>query len=147
MLFSILGAISGLGGLISSITGQIRDYQVAKAKADTDKEKMKYDQQIQEAQARKAVLVAEAGNRVAGAINASARFTLAMSAAILLMKITVWDKVIGSLRGCAGDGAANLPDCIIYRTDPLDSNVWWFLIAVIGFYFLYDIAARSRRNP
>jgi len=56
----------------------------------------------------------------------------------------MWDKVIGSIVGCTGD-TSRMPECQTYITDPLDSNLWWTVTAVIAFYLAYDIAARIRR--
>lgn len=143
-MLSILGLLTGLAGPLSSITGKISDLLVARAQARTDQERMKVDQQIEEAHDRKAILVAEAGNRVAGTINASMRLALAVGPAAILLKLMLWDKVIGSFAGCAGSGGHGL-NCASFRTDPLDTNQWMVITAVIAFYFAYDMMARSRK--
>src|SRR5437868_3595020 len=103
MWLSILGLLTGLAGPLVNLAGRITDLQIAKVGASTDKEKALIDQQIEEAHDRKAILIAEAGNRVAGAINASVRLFLALPSGIILWKLLVWDKVLGSFKGCAGD--------------------------------------------
>lgn len=140
----ILGLITGLAGPISNAVASITNLKQAQVVAQSDKDRQLINQQIQEAEARKAVLIAEAGNRVAGALNASMRFSIASFAAILLGKLLVWDKVIGSFAHCAGRNG-NLPGCETFTTDALDTNQWWVITAVIGFYFLYDMMSKSRR--
>lgn len=142
-MFTILGWLTGLAGPIASITNKIIDLRAKQAETASATEKAKIDQQIEEAHDRKAVLVAEAGNRIAGAMNATVRLALTIGPAAVIMKLTLWDKVIGSFYGCTAKTIA--PFCSVFRTDPLDANLWWIITAVIGFYFLYDIAAKSRK--
>lgn len=149
MLSILLGLITGLAGPISSAITTIADLKKAKVQAETDKEKMAYNQQIEEAHDRKAILVAEAGNRIAGVINASIRLTLALGPAAVLLKLFAWDKVVGSFEGCAGlapTAAKALKEhCMTFRTDPMDVYQWSVISAVIAFYFAYDMFARSRK--
>ena len=144
MLSLVLGFVTGLVGPISNVLGRLADLKIAQVQASTDKEKMLVDQQIIEAEGRKAVLIAEAGHRIAGTINASVRLFLTLGPAILLAKIFIWDKVVGSFAGCAGPGGKNL-GCDTFTTDALDTNLWWVITAIIAFYFAYDMMARSRR--
>lgn len=143
MLSLILGWITGLAGPISSIISKISDLQIAKVQASTDQQKAKIDQQIEEAHDRKAVLVAEAGSRVASAINTSFRALLTIGPALYIIKITAWDKVVGSFMGCSG--GANRVDCQIFNTDALkEPHMWAIIGGIIAFYFMYDIYAKSR---
>ncbi len=135
MLSIILGFVTGLAGPISNIAGKIVDLKSAKLIASNDLEKKQIDAQIEEAHDRKAILIAEAGDRLATMMNVGVRTAIGGSVAALLGKIFVWDKVVGSLYHCT--------DC--FRTDPLDTNLWWVVFAVIGFYFAYDIAARLKK--
>lgn len=139
MLSLILGFVTGLAGPIASIASKISDLQLAKVQATTNTEKMKIDQQIEEAHDRRMVLIAEAGNR----LNSYMRFFIALGPASLLFKVTFWDKVMGSLVGCTNPTIAS--QCYAFRTDPSDPQIWTVLIAVIAFYFAYDLAARSRK--
>jgi len=141
MLITILGFITGLAGPIRDIAGKIADLKIAQVQAATDQERAKIGGEIAEAQARQAVLVAEAGSR----INAIMRCALAFGPMLYLLTIFVWDKVIGKFAGCSGPAAAKNPSCQIFLTDPLDDNLWKIVVAVIAFYFVYDIAARFRR--
>jgi len=52
------------------------------------------------------------------------------------VKFFAWDKTVGSLAGCAGEVGRTLAGCETFRTDALDANQWWVVIAVVGFYFL-----------
>jgi len=72
------------------------------------------------------------------------RATIGASVAIIIAKLLVWDKVIGSLVGCAG-AAGQAMDCAIYRTDILDPNQWQIITAAVGFYFLYEGAVNVTR--
>src|SRR6266704_2122449 len=103
-MFSILGLITGLAGPISLITGKIADLQTAKLTATTDYQRNQINQQIEEAHDRKAILVAEAGNRLAAGLNASTRLLAALGPILFVFKVFFWDKVIGSFVGCSGPG-------------------------------------------
>lgn len=127
MIASIIGAVVGALNPISKITGQIADVKIARAKADTDDKRIAADERIKSLEARRDVLVAESGSR----INTFMRFALAFGPMLYLNKIFVWDKVLGPITGGT--------------TDPLDTNLWSVVIAVVSFYFLYDIAARWKR--
>lgn len=130
----ILGLITGLAGPIASVISKISDLQIAKVQASTDQEKMHIDAQISESHDRLGVLQAEAGNRV----NAIMRFLLALGPMVFLIKVFIFDKVLGSLMGHGKGGD-------IWSTDPLDSNLWAVVTAVLAFYFMYDIAASWRK--
>ena len=144
MFFSILGLLTGLAGPLAQITGKITDLKLAQVQAKSNTERAEIDQRIEEAHDRKAILVAEAGQRIAGTINASMRFILALGPAVLLSKIFVWDKVMGSFYGCAGNQGQLDPSCNVFRTDPLDPYLWGVVTAVIAFYFAYDMMMKRR---
>lgn len=135
MLSIILGFITGLAGPISNVVSKISDLQIAKVTAATDQERIHIDAQIAESHDRMSVLVAEAGSR----INATMRFLLALGPMVILNKIFIFDKVLGSLLGHSKDGS-------MFTTDALDSNLWGVVVAVISFYFVYDLAAGWRRK-
>lgn len=134
-LTGILAFITGLAGPISQAFNKIEDLKLARVRASTDQEKMHIDAQIDEAHDRMMVLQAEAGSR----INAIMRFMLAFGPMVYLNKVFVFDKVIGSFLGMAKTGS-------MFVTDPLDSNLWAVVTAVLSFYFVYDIAATFRRS-
>lgn len=132
MLITILGFITGIGPALAQIAQKIADLQIAKVQATTDQERARLDAEISEAHARRDTLVAEAGSR----INAIMRGLLAAGPTIYLNKVFIFDKVIGSLTGQTSS---------IFSTDPLDANLWKVVVAVIAFYFVYDMAARFRK--
>lgn len=144
-MFSILGFIpsiltflTGLSGTAGKISGDIRDLQIARENAKTDKEKAIIDAQIQESHDRKDAIVAEAGSRINGIV----RSLIVIPPALVLYKLMAFDKVIGSLAGCSGE-AGKQAACHIFRTDPLDAYQWGVITAVIAFFFLYDMGKRK----
>lgn len=132
MFLTIIGFITGLIGPIRDIAAKIADLKIAQVQASTDQEKAKIQGEIEEARSRQMVLSAEAGSR----INSIIRGALAFGPMIYLTKLFVWDKVVGSFAGYTLN---------IFRTDELTDNQWKVIVAVIAFYFVYDIAARFRR--
>lgn len=129
-LLSLLGIIPEAISLGKSITGLIQ----RKAELRSDVEKANIDASVQELQARRDILIAEAKQERSAFVNACMRGFLAIPAGIALWKLIVWDKVIGSFKGCA----AKLPslDCVTHRTDAFDANMWWVILGVVGFYFV-----------
>ena len=135
MFLALIGLLSGLAGPISSVVNRMQDVKIELAKVQSDTERNKLLAEQEELGARKAVLIAEAGSR----INSIMRACIAFGPALYLFKIFVMDKVIGSIvRGITGK------DYQIFLTDPLDDNLWKVVVAVIAFYFLYDMTARFR---
>lgn len=126
MIASIVGAILGALNPISKITGQIADAKIAAIHATTDKEKVASEERARALEARRDVLIAEGSFT---RLNVFMRFALAFGPMLYLNKIFIWDKVLK-----------------LGATDPLkDDNLWAVVIAVVSFYFLYDIAARWKR--
>jgi hypothetical protein len=137
---SILGFLTGMGGVIRDVTARITDLKIAQVNAGTEQEKAKIQAQIDEAHDRRAVLVAEAGSR----INAMMRAAIAFGPALYVLKYYAWDKVLGSLVGCAGRTAPGT--CQTFITDGLNDQMTTVLTAVIAFYFLYDAVATFRKR-
>ena len=135
MLSLILGFVTGLTGPILNFAGRLADLQIAKVNAASDTEKAKINAEIEEVHDKRAVLIAEAGNRLGCFLNASMRFLLAIGPLVVLTKLMVWDKVIGSINGCYGDAGREFV-CQVYNTDPLDAYQWGIIAVVTGFYFV-----------
>jgi hypothetical protein len=133
MLFTILGALTGLAGPISQAVAKLADLNIAKVQAGSDKEKQEIDGQISEAHDRMMVLTAEAGSRV----NSIVRGLLAFGPMLYLDKVFIWDKVIGSFAGYTKD---------IFTTDGLSDELKTIVMVVLSFYFAYDIAASWRKK-
>lgn len=148
---AILSLVTGLGPTLSNVGKQISDYKIAKGNTESQREKNKIDQQIDEAHDRRDVIVAEAGNRVAVIMKGVARAALILPAVAILNKLVTWDLVIGSLVGCSKQYVALHPDrCISFATDPMrftiEPTIGWIIAAACGFYLMYDIASVSRRS-
>lgn len=123
MLFTILTFLTGLAGPAATIIGKLSDNKAAMALASTEKERQEILAAIEELNARKQVLIAEAGSR----INTIIRGAFAFIAFSYIWKLIFWDKVVGSFWGQTID---------IFTTDPLDPYLWSIVMTIICFYFL-----------
>lgn len=142
-MLGFLGIITGLAGPLAQIANKILDLQLAKNIARTETEKEDIEQKIQEAHDRRAVIIAEAGSRLSNTLTATMRFLIALGPTAFLLKVLLYDKVIGAFAGCT---VRNPPlGCVSFSTDSLDTNLWWVIFAAVSFYFLYDISARLKR--
>lgn len=144
----ILGLITGLAGPISNAVASVNDLKAKRLTVESDQERVKIDAEIREAEGRKAVLIAEAGNRIAAAINAIIRAGLALGPVAYVLKYYLWDKVIGSFSGCANlpRGVKAPEHCSTFVTDGLNTEMAAVMTAVIAFYLLYDLQARHRKR-
>ena len=124
-MMAILAVILKFFDPIARITDKIVDLQIKKADAKTEQERIAADERGKALEARRDVMVAEGAFSW---LNPVMRFALAVGPAAFLLKVFIWDKVLK-----------------LGTTDALDANLWQVVIAVIGFYFLYDIAARWKR--
>jgi hypothetical protein len=143
MITAILAGITGILNPLQFITGKITDLLALRAKVKGDAEIKEIDRQIMEAQDRRMVLVAEAQHKVVAAINACFRGLITLAPAGILLKLMLWDKVVGSFAGCAGLTPREFDmlyeQCKTFRTDPLDAYQWGVITAVIAFYFGYSL--------
>lgn len=112
---------------IGSITSKIADAYLAKQNATTDREKIAADERIRTLEAKRAVMVAEAGSR----INAIMRAALAAPVAVILWKIFIYDKALGQWTHGT--------------TDALSPELWNVVMVVVGFYFIYETARVFRK--
>ena len=103
------------GGGLSTIAENLEKAYEAKLNAQTDKEKLEADQNIEQLKARQSVLIAEQGSWLTSWI----RPGIAAPFVIYLWKIIVFDKVLGM-------GA----------TDGLSPEIWQVFMVVVGAYFL-----------
>lgn len=106
---------------ISKIADKIATVKIERAKAETDQAKIEADEKVKTLEAKRDILIAEAGQ---SRINAIMRAAIAAPVAIVLWKIFVFDKALG--QWTSG------------RTDALSPELWQVITAVIGFYFLYE---------
>lgn len=149
MLGTILAFLTALGPSALHLGDQITQYKIQKNNTESQREKNKIDQQIAETNARRDVVVAEAGNRIAVIFKGIARTSIIAGPISYILKISLVDKVIGSFVGCAGKFAT--PEkCWMFVTDPLNLNLDTvtasILAAACAFYLMYDIASISRRK-
>lgn len=125
MFAAVAGWLAKVG--IGTIADRLAAAYEAREKAKTDTQKIAADERIKALQARRDVLVAEAGNRV----NAVVRAALALPVAIILWKVFVYDKALGQWTHGS--------------TDALSPELWQVVMIVIGFYFLADAASTVTR--
>lgn len=123
-MFGLLAFLPTIFETVTSLTGKIVDWQAKKQDAQTDRERIEADENIKSLEARRDIMIAEAGSRV----NAFMRVALALPACIFLWKVVVWDKVLG-----------------LGSTDDLTGNLWNYVFVVVGFYFLHAIVTRTAR--
>lgn len=115
----------GLINPLASIASEIAKYKTAAQVATTDRTRIEADERVKALEAKRDVMIAEGS---LSRLNIFMRFALALGPMVYLNKIFLWDKVLG-----------------LGRTDALDANLWGIVVAVVGFYYIYDIAARLRR--
>lgn len=133
LILGLPGLITGAFGTINNITNAISNEKIVGINAKTDQERIESQERVNTLQLRRDVLIAEAGSK----LNQRIRAALAAGPAVLLLKLFVWDKVVGSFMGCAGK-AGNAASCVTFNTDPLDPNLWNVVMVVLGFYFLSE---------
>jgi hypothetical protein len=130
-MWALLSIIPNAFKTIDGITSAIANERLKKIQATTDQQKIKADENIKHLEAIRDVRMAKMENP----LTALMMFLYGVGPAVLLTKIYVWDKVIGSFAGCAGL-AGQAAECNVFRTDPLDANLWWVITAQIAFYFI-----------
>ncbi|MGD9729563.1 MAG: 3TM-type holin [Nitrospiraceae bacterium] len=123
-MIAFLAAIFKFFDPIARITDKIVDLQIKKADAKTEQERIAADERTKALEAKRDVMIAEAGL----GLNAYMRTAIALGPAVFLLKVFIWDKVLK-----------------LGSTDNLSPELWNVVVAVVGFYFLYDIAARFKR--
>ena len=131
LIHSVLTFLTGLGGTATSISKDLRDRELARTKAQSDKELRQIDGEIAAIHDRKDVMVAEAGSRM----NATMRFIITLGPAAYIFKYYLVDKVLGSLFLCSGK-LGEAARCSIFATDGLNDTMAIVMTSVLGFYFL-----------
>jgi hypothetical protein len=133
MLSFIFGLIPSVFSTINGITSAIANEKIASLNATTQQEKIAADSRIEALQAQRDVLIQESARSSWPAIM---QFLIALGPASYLIKIFLWDKVIGSIEGCGAGIRTMASYCNMFNTDPSDTNLWWVILAVVGFYFV-----------
>ena len=131
-LLSLLGLIPDALSTINGITTAIANEKLAQITATTQQDQIASQERMAALQARANILIAEAATP-AGLLNARVRAIAAAGPISLILKLSLWDKVIGSFVGCSGK---TLPGtCGMFTTDPIDPHIWYGVVAVMAFYF------------
>lgn len=125
----------GLFGTIDNLTKAISDQKIAAINATTEKERVRANENVLTLQARRDVMIAESAH---SKVNIYMRALISVGPTSVLLKIFLWDKVIGSFVGCS---QAARGTCGMFVTDPLDANLWQVIMVVLGFYFLADTSS------
>lgn len=123
-MFGLLAFLPTIFETVTSLTGKIVDWQAKKQDAQTDRERIEADENIKSLEARRDIMIAEAGSRV----NMFMRVALASPACVFLWKVVVWDITFG-----------------LGSTDNPQQNIWNYIFIVVGFYFLHAIVTRTAR--
>ncbi len=121
MLGMILSFVTGLFPTINGITAAISNEKIAGINAKTDEERIHSQERVSALQARRDVLIVEAGRP--WTLNGLIRGLIALGPTVILLKIFIWDKALGW-----------------GSTDALDPNLWFVVQTVLGFYFLSEIS-------
>lgn len=131
-MLGLLSLIPGLFGTINGITSAISNQKIALINASTDQERIKAEENVKVLEARRDVLLsAQARSKFPIFIQSM----LGLIAVVILAKIGIWDKVVGSFVGCAGDGGS-LPGCETFRTDALGTDLATLVGGSIAFYLV-----------
>jgi len=138
-MLAFLGLLTGLAGPIAQATASIADLLKAKANAKSNTDIADINRQLEEAHDKRAILVAMAGNRFTATLAAIMAFGFALGPMLYTLKYYGYDKVYGSLFGCAGSHPVRSADfCATFITDPLEPTMASVLIAAVGFYLFYN---------
>lgn len=141
-ILALIGIIPSALSTVDGITNAISNAKIAAIKAQTDEERIKAQEEVSGLEARRDVLISQASIPGVGKINACMGFLLALGPLLILLKLG-FDKAIGPFYGCTNPYVTRLPDyCFMFRTDPVDPNVWWVIGAVVSFYL---VATRKLR--
>lgn len=116
-----LSILLGLADPIEKITTAIIKARADALNAQTEQDRIAAQERTAELQARRDVLIAEAGVSRA---NIWVRTLFAVPVIIVLWKLFIWDKALGALTHG--------------HTDELSPELWKVIMVVIGFYFLYE---------
>jgi|GEM_PF-2846152 len=125
---------TGMFGTINGVTKALGDAKIAAINAVTAQDKIQAEERVSMLQARRDVLIGEAGS--GSRLNLIIRSLFALGPLSVVLKLYFWDKVIGSLVGCS---QAAHGTCGAFTTDPLDENGWKVMSVVLGFYFVSEI--------
>lgn len=139
LLMAAPALIKGLFGTVDNITKAISDQKIAAINATTERERVHANEMVLTLQSRRDVLIAESAH---SKVNVYMRAAISVGPTAVLLKIFLWDKVIGSFVGCS---QAAKGTCGIFVTDDMDANLWQVIMVVLGFYFVADTSTAISR--
>jgi hypothetical protein len=119
ILTALPSLISGLFGSINGITNAISNEKIALITAKTQEEQIAANERVATLQQQRDVLIADSAH---SNLDLYIRSFIAIGPGAYILKIFLWDKVLGSWTNGS--------------TDPLDTNLWQVVMVVLGFYFL-----------
>lgn len=134
-ILSFLGLLPKVLDTVQTVTNAIRDEKIVQINAKTDQERIASQERTVQLEARRDVLISEGTNPASAKINACTRLLAASSGILIVMKLLIWDKVVGSFMGCAAKPASVI-GCATFNTDPLGADMWGLIMIIFGFYFL-----------
>jgi hypothetical protein len=127
MLWSLLGGLpaffSGLFGSVNALTAAISNEKIAAITATTDAERIKSQERVAQMQQQRDVLIADAQH---SNLDIYMRTLIALGPASYLLKIFLWDKVLGSWTNGS--------------TDVISPELWQTVMIILGFYFVSGTA-------
>jgi hypothetical protein len=118
ILSGLLGLLPTLSNTINGITNAISNERLAAITARTDEEKIASDERIKSLEAKRDVLIAEVGHSNWDLI---IRVIMSLGPAFYLSKILIFDAALH-----------------LGSTDAVAPEIWNYITAVVGFYFLYS---------
>lgn len=132
MLSIILGLIPGALNTINGVTNAISNQKIAAIKAKTEEERIAAEENVKVLESRRDVLLsAQSRSKFPIIIQG----LLGAVGLIILAKLGVWDKVVGSFVGCSGRHGS-LPGCETFYTDPLGNDLSILVGATVAFYLV-----------
>lgn len=126
-----LGILSLVMGAIPAITREIANAKVELNKTQTERERVAAEERIKALEARRDVLVAEAGSPW----NTIGRMSITLPVAFYLGWVIAWDKI-------ACKWFLPIREC---TTDPLSDWLSMIALTVVGFYFVTDLTKVIKR--
>lgn len=139
-MLSLLSFLPGIFSTINGITNAISNEKIAALNATTQEEQIAASERVATLQAQRDVLISDLS---VSRLDIYLRSLIALGPTSYLLKIFLWDKVIGSFSHCSGTTAPGT--CITFDTDPIDPNLWNVIMVIIGFYFLHAVGSSISR--
>lgn len=139
ILTTILSSLPLIGKFFefgNNVTNAIRDLQLSKVNAKSEKEKAEIQERIDQLNAIASLQSVEA--TATSRVNSLGRLIMfGVPASVAFWKFVVYDNVIGAFVGCNFKGAHLVDGCKTFGTPDFSPNVWYIIMMVCGFYLLH----------